>query len=98
MEMNLRALRERQPAGDALRRYDDVARLLTGDAGVTADAGVEWVRALVADLQIPRLGSYGITREHVADLVDKAGKSSSMKANPIVLTSSELATVLESAL
>ncbi len=98
MEINLRALRQRQPANDALRRYDEVARLLTGNAGATADTGVEWVRALVADLQIPRLGSYGIKPEHASELVDKAAKSSSMKANPIALTAAELAAALEPAL
>ena len=53
MEANLRALRQRQPAADTLRRYDEVARLVTGMPTATAEAGVEWVRKLVADLRIP---------------------------------------------
>ena len=63
MEANLRALRQRQPASEALRRYDEVARLLTGQVTASADDGVNWVRQLVSDLKIPRLGTYGITRE-----------------------------------
>src|SRR3984893_4689763 len=51
MEANLRALRERQPAAGALRRYEEIARLLTGHPTATADDGVEWVRKLVTDLQ-----------------------------------------------
>jgi alcohol dehydrogenase class IV len=98
MAANLRALRLRQPGSDALRRYDDVARLLTGNPAARADDGVEWVRKLVADLRIPRLGVYGITPEHTAGLIEKAAKASSMKANPIVLTPAELAAALESAL
>ena len=54
MEANLRALRRRQPAAQALPRYEEVARLVTGSASATAEAGVEWVHKLVADLSIPR--------------------------------------------
>ena len=98
MEANLRALRRRQPATQALPRYEEVARLVTGDASATAEAGVEWVRKLVADLRIPSLGHYGLKREHTAELVEKASQASSMKANPIALTPEELAGILECAL
>ncbi len=98
MDANLRALRQRQPAADALRRYEEMARLMTGRADATAEAGVEWARRLVADLQIPSLGHYGLKREHVAGLVEKASQASSMKANPLALTRDELTGVLERAL
>ena len=98
MEANVRALRERQPAAEPLRRYDEVARLVTGSATATAEAGIEWVRALVTNLGIPGLGQYGLTREHTAELVGKAAQASSMKANPITLTPDELASILERAL
>lgn len=98
METNLRALRQRQPASEALRRYNEVARLLTGKATATADDGVDWVRQLVNDLKIPRPGAWGIRREHTNELIAKAAQASSMKANPIVLTPDELAQILEQAL
>jgi alcohol dehydrogenase class IV len=98
MEANLRALRQRQPAADALRHYDDVARLVTGRARATAEAGVEWVRKLVGDLRIPALSQYGLKREDTSELVEKASQASSMKANPITLTPDELAGILERAL
>ena len=98
MEANLRALRQRQPAAETLRRYEEVARLLTGSATTTAEPGVEWVRKLVADLGIPSLGHYGLQPEHMAELVEKASQASSMKANPIVLTRDELAGILQRAL
>jgi alcohol dehydrogenase class IV len=98
MGANIRALRERAGGGDALRRYDEVARLLTGDPGATADDGVKWVRKLVGDLQIEPLGVYGIRDERVANLVAKAAQASSMKANPIALTPEELAATLRLAL
>jgi alcohol dehydrogenase class IV len=98
MAMNLRALRQRDPHGAALFRYEEAAAWLTGDPKAKADDGVKWVRALVFDLKVPPLGSFGIQREHLADLITKAAKSSSMKANPIVLTPEELNEILEQAL
>ena len=98
MAVNLHALRQRAPTSEALRRFDDVARLLTGNTGATADDGVKWVRRLVSDLQIQPLGSFGIRAGHVADLAMKAANASSMKANPIVLTPEELAAALQQAL
>jgi len=96
MAANVAALRRRQPGGEGLRRYDEIARLLTGAA--QADAGIEWVRLLVGDLQIPRLRTYGINHEHIAELVEKALQSSSMKANPIALTRDELGEALSGAI
>lgn len=98
MAANLRALRRRAPESDALRCYDVVAQLVTGDSHATADAGVEWVARLVSDLHIPRLSTYGIRAEHVSDLVTKAQNASSMKANPILLTPEELAETLSGAI
>jgi alcohol dehydrogenase class IV len=98
MAANLRALRERQPDGFALGRYDRVAVMLTGNPHATADAGVEWVQKLVAELPVPRLAAYGLREAYVADLVTKAANASSMKANPIVLTADELAQTLRLAL
>jgi alcohol dehydrogenase class IV len=98
MEANLRALRQREPAAPTLPRYGEVARLVTGNANATAEAGVDWVRKLVADLKVPSLGHYGLKRAHTSGLVEKAAQASSMKANPITLTPDELAGILERAL
>jgi alcohol dehydrogenase class IV len=98
MGANLHALRQRAPDSEALRRYDEVARLLTGNAKAVADDGMVWVRKLVSDMQIPRLGTYGIKSEHIAELVRKSTQASSMKANPIALTPEELAETLWQAL
>jgi alcohol dehydrogenase class IV len=98
MDTNLRALGQRAPAGEALRRYDRVARWLTGNPGAVGDDGVKWVRELVADLQIKPLGLHGIRAEHVADLVARAANASSMKANPIALTPEELTEILRAAI
>jgi alcohol dehydrogenase class IV len=96
MAMNIRALRAR--GSEALRRYERVARTLTGKSDASGEEGVEWVRELVRELQIPPLGTYGIQASDVATLAEKASKASSMKANPLPLTSDELREVLTCAL
>jgi alcohol dehydrogenase class IV len=98
MEVNLRAVRQRQPAGETITRYQTVARLLTGDPSAEPEQGNAWVRQLVADLRIPPLRNYGITAQSTDELVDKSAKASSMKANPIVLTREELSEILTRAL
>jgi alcohol dehydrogenase class IV len=98
MEMNIRALCTRAPESETLRRYETVARILTGKADASPGDGVEWVTELVRELQIPPLGSYGIQTSDIATLAEKASKASSMKANPLVLTAEELREVLTRAL
>lgn len=98
MAANLHALRTRLPDSEVLKRYDEVAQRVTGATAATAEDGVKWVAELVRDLRIPGLSAYGISRQHTNDLVAKAAQASSMKANPVQLTTEELAGVLEAAL
>ena len=98
METNLIALRERAPRSEALRRYDGVARLLVGSDRVGAAEGVVWVENLCSHLKILPLHRYGITAQDVPLIVAAASKASSMKANPIELTTEELRETLERAL
>jgi alcohol dehydrogenase class IV len=98
MEVNLRALRERLPNGETLQRYETVAAILTGTEKASAGDGIRWISELCKALQIPGLRTYGIAVSDVPELVEKAAKASSMKANPIVLTRYELTEVLQAAL
>ena len=98
MEANLAALRTRAAQPIALQRYDEVARLLTGNMHATATDGVKWVRDLVNALQIPPLRAHGMTRDDVPAVVEAAQNASSMKANPILLTPAELHSILAAAL
>ena len=97
MKMNVRALRERKTASDALLRYDRVAALLTGKREVGARDGINWVTALCDALRVPGLRTYGVTENDFATLVEKAAQASSMKANPIALTNEELTEILQAA-
>jgi alcohol dehydrogenase class IV len=98
MSINVQALRERQPESEALRRYDEVAQILTNRPSATAQDGVTWVKELCAALHIPPLGSYGITAADLPDLVEKSAVASSMQANPIKLTHEEMYACLQAAL
>ncbi len=94
IEMNIRALRTRNPAGETLRRYETVARVLTGHSQARAQDAVEWTRDICRELQIPPLRAYGVHEGDWPALVEKAAHASSMKGNPIALTPDELLEVL----
>jgi len=98
MAANIEAARARQPDGGTARRYRDIARWLTGDEEASPEDGVRWVRSLVADLQIPGLGAWGVSRGHLEILVSRAAQASSMQGNPLPLTSDELGSILSAAL
>jgi alcohol dehydrogenase class IV len=90
MEINLRALRSRDPQSIAIRRYQEVGRMLTGRPGATAEDGICWTMDTCQELQIPPLKSYGIGDHDVPELIAEAARASSMKGNPLALTSEEL--------
>jgi alcohol dehydrogenase class IV len=94
MEGNLRALRERDPQSVALRRYEEIARVLTGRPSATAEDGVAWAREICAEFDIASLAVYGVSEQDVAGLVEESTRTSSMKGNPLVLTPEELREIL----
>jgi alcohol dehydrogenase class IV len=97
MAVNIAALRERDPAGRALFRYEEVARLVTGRPHATAEEGAGWIATLCDRLEVPPLRTYGVTAGDAEAVIEKAANASSMKANPLVLTNQELYQVLERA-
>jgi alcohol dehydrogenase class IV len=98
MRANIRALREREPMNAALHRYGEIARIVTEDREARPEDGAQWVEGLVRHMSVPRIATWGIRDRHVHELVAKAERASSMKANPIALTASELTAVLEQSL
>jgi alcohol dehydrogenase class IV len=95
---NLRAIDARAPGHPARERYVTVARALTGRGEATAEAGLVWLQDLVNDLRIPPIGTYGVGAADVDGIVTLAMRTSSMKGNPIALTTGELATLLTAAM
>jgi alcohol dehydrogenase class IV len=84
----------RHPAGETLRRYETVARLLTGRPQASAEDTVEFTREICRELQIPSLRVYGVRDADWPALIERAMRASSMKGNPIALTPDELREVL----
>lgn len=98
MEVNLRALRMRAPQSQVIDRFSELARILTGDPSAEANQGVEWVKLLTGELEIPPLSIYGLNRDDYPTLIENAARSSSMKGNPLKLTPTELEEILNQAL
>ena len=97
-EINVRALRARMPNAVALARYDEVARIVTGDASARAEDAAVWLRELVAELSVPGLASHGVKGGDIPRVVAAARHASSMQGNPIVLTDAELCEALGAAI
>ncbi len=98
MTANVAALRARAPQHPSLARYATIARLLTGRNAARAEDGIEWVRELCVELNIPALRAWGITEADLPGVVEKAARASSMQANPLPLTNGELLAVITAAL
>ena len=98
MAVNRRALQERAPDSPLAARYEEVARLLTGNPAASAEEGVAWVARLARDLEVPSLAACGVKAEHVPLIVERAAVASGTKANPIELTRAELAEILRRAI
>jgi alcohol dehydrogenase class IV len=98
MSVNLRALTERAPQSETLGRFDEVAQILTGSPTARAADGIRWVAEVCAALKIAPLAAYGLKIEAFPDVIDKSTRASSMKGNPIPLTTVELEEILDRAL
>jgi len=97
-EANVRALQARSPDSPSLKRYDEVAQLLTGKAEAKAADCIHWLHTLCERLHVKPLSSFGLSREEIPSIVARAQKASSMKGNPISLAEDELTWILAQAL
>jgi alcohol dehydrogenase class IV len=98
MAVNVEVITARQPDHPARQRYNEVAQIITGSRNAVAADGVAWIQQLCRDLQVPGLAVYGLTQADFPTLIEKAAVASSMKGNPIQLTSAELTEILNRAL
>lgn len=97
MAANVAALRSRAPTSGALRRYGEIAQLLTGRPDARAEDGIEWTASLCEALHVPPLAAYGLKSDDFPNLVEKAAVASSMQGNPIKLMPDELTNILNQA-
>jgi len=94
---NIRALRERAPKHEALRKYGEIARILTGNPQAEPEDAAAWAASLCEQLGTLSLGRHGLDRSQIGALAEEAARASSMKANPIPLTKAELIEIAERA-
>jgi len=93
MEVNIEALKN-QKQQELLIKYNEVARILTGNKSAVAKDGAIWVKILVKKLQIPSLSDFHISTESFSELIEKAKNASSMKGNPVELNNDQLYDIL----
>ena len=79
-------------ARHAPERFNEVSQMLG------TDDGAQWLRQLAADLNIPGLATYGVSEKAFPEIIAKARNASSMKANPVEISDSELTDILRNAL
>lgn len=96
-QVNLQAMHAREPNNIALRKYAEVARIVTGSAmpddAAACDALVNKLEQWTQRLSLPRLSHYGMTANDFSRVIANC-RGSSMKTNPIVLTDAEVAVIL----
>lgn len=98
MDANVKALQSRATENPSLARFDEAAKLLTGNQSALAADGVAWISKLCETLNVPSLSTYGVTEAHFPAIIEKSARASSMQGNPIQLTEGELQEILEKAL
>jgi alcohol dehydrogenase class IV len=97
VDANVRALRARDAGSKALERYGEVARVLTGRVDARPEDAAAWLWALVEELGIPPLSTYGVREQDIPRVAAEAKRASSMQGNPVVLTDEELIQILRAA-
>jgi alcohol dehydrogenase class IV len=96
MQANVRALR--LSGNPSVRRYTEVARLLTGNRSASIDDGLAWIRETTIVLGVPRLATFGLRPQDADDIASQAAQSSSMKGNPVSLSHADLVAILHQAI
>jgi len=96
--VNIEVMQRRDPENIALPRYARVAEVLCErrirDPHQAYQALIELLEIWTRDMQLARLGEYGVTPEDISRIV-KHSRGSSMKTNPIVLSDDEIASIIE---
>ena len=98
MATNIAALKNRFPASDALTRYKEIARMVTGNLKASALESVIWVQNLCDSMGVAPLSRYGVHEKDIDRIVERSQKASSMRGNPVQLKKEELQDILQQAL
>ena len=87
---------EKEGRVEVLTRFREAAGLLMREFEPLD--GITWVKETCKQLQIRRLSAWGITPADVPEIAARAARASSMKANPVQLSSQDLEQIVRSAL
>lgn len=98
MKVNADLLRRNGSDLPVIQRYKEISKWATGKEEAGIDDGVEWFSHLCTKLGIQPLRSFGISENDFPAIIEKAGRSSSMKGNPVKLDYADMARILEIAL
>jgi alcohol dehydrogenase class IV len=98
IETNVNAIQKRMFDSSILKRFDEIARIVTGNPSAHAEDGVKWIQELCSSLHVPPLSRFGLEESHFSPVIEKAKRASSMRGNPIDLTDEELQDCLRRAL
>jgi alcohol dehydrogenase len=100
-EINIQALRQRQPHSAALVKYAELGRRLGGQEAaspqVACDGLVTLLRDWTARLALPPLRAFGVTADDFPRLIAHC-RGNSMKTNPVPLMDAEVQVILEQSL
>ena len=97
LKVNHRAVQERHPDHACLQRFDELAMMVNGKPSASFESMLNWVLETIARFNIPGLGTYGFSNEHLPELIQKSKNASSMKGNPIEMTDNEIQTIIQKA-
>jgi alcohol dehydrogenase class IV len=82
----------------SLEKYKKLAHVLCANEHASINDACNYLNSLIHDLKIPELKEFGISRSNIPEIVNKAIKASSMKANPVILSEIELEMILKKSL
>ncbi|WP_165244901.1 iron-containing alcohol dehydrogenase [Paludisphaera soli] len=94
MDANIQALEKQSADHPALKRYAEVARMLTGVSDAEPRDGVYYVRNLCDTLNIRPLPIADATSDELDAVIVASRNASSMKGNPVVLADAHLREIL----
>jgi len=98
-ETNRRLLASEYGSEDILKRFDDIARMVTGEPMATARVGTQWFQGLREELKISSLSQYeGLSLSDLPKIAQNALNASSMKGNPVTLGITDIIDILQRAM
>jgi len=96
-DVNIEAMKDREPDNPALKRYAKLGKVLTGNSHCKDDEARIALTALLRQwckhLKLETLEAYGVQEKDLDHIVANS-RGSSMKTNPIVLTDDEIRSIL----